>query len=515
MPRDLFKPFSGGIGAGLMLICSGIQAHADVTISSRATANMSCSSGTCEPTAAKAVLNVGDLQSDIAEFGNMTVQTTGNAVEAHNIVVEAAFASPGSTTLNLEATGTITVNAPVTIGSNGALSELQLVSETAGELGTISFGPNGSIAFGSVSDEFDINGGVFVLVNSLSGLASAVAANPEGFYALASSYDAKGDGTYDAAPITTTFTGYFEALGNTISHLKIYDTSQSFVGMFAQLGSSNGFGVVRNLRIANASVKGAADAEVGGVVGYLLTGATLSQSSFSGTVEGGDSSTVGGLVGVANGTIVSSSSSAGVTGGSEYAFIGGLAGESSGTVSNSHATGAVEGGELAFMGGLIGDSAGTISGSFASGAVTSNGGSSYAGGLVAANFAAVTNCYATGKVTDAGGGPDDVGGLIGFNDSSVSESYATGTVTGSQSDEIGGVVGYDDTTGGFSDTYWNLTTSGISDGAGNIANDPGITGLTTRQMRSGLPAGFKKSVWTEKTSVNRGFPYLIANSPLK
>jgi hypothetical protein len=50
-------------------------------------------------------------------------------------------------------------------------------------------------------------------------------------------------------------------------------------------------------------------------------------------------------------------------------------------------------------------------------------------------------------------------------------------------------------------------------GAGNIANDPGITGLSTAQLQSGLPAGFDPTVWGENANINSGLPYLLANPP--
>jgi hypothetical protein len=46
-----------------------------------------------------------------------------------------------------------------------------------------------------------------------------------------------------------------------------------------------------------------------------------------------------------------------------------------------------------------------------------------------------------------------------------------------------------------------------------VQNDPGITGLTTAQFTSGLPAGFDKSIWREKANVNNGYPYLIDLPP--
>ena len=37
-----------------------------------------------------------------------------------------------------------------------------------------------------------------------------------------------------------------------------------------------------------------------------------------------------------------------------------------------------------------------------------------------------------------------------------------------------------------------------------MANDPDITGLTTAQFQSGLPAGFDPTVWREKSNINGG-----------
>src|SRR5579862_4771195 len=89
--------------AALMATAASAPAHAAVTISTAATQNMSCSNGTCVPTATQAVLNASDLESDLSEFGNVRVMTTGSGVEANNIVVKAAFSSPDSTSLTLDA----------------------------------------------------------------------------------------------------------------------------------------------------------------------------------------------------------------------------------------------------------------------------------------------------------------------------------------------------------------------------------------------------------------------------
>jgi hypothetical protein len=153
-----------------------------------------------------------------------------------------------------------------------------------------------------------------------------------------------------------------------------------------------------------------------------------------------------------------------------------------------------------------------ISQSFAAGAVQSQ---RSAGGLVALNEGgAISDSYAVGAVS----GPD-AGGLMAQNSSTepgtVSRSYSSGTVSGN-SGETGGFVGYDQFTGTIKHAYWDTTTSGItnlSQGAGNVSNDPGIKGLSNTQFQSGLPRGFATKIWAEDPAINNGLPYLLANPP--
>src|ERR1700723_3153919 len=77
-------------------------ACADVTISPGQTLNMSCSGGVCAPTAKKAVLNVGDLETLLAS-GNVEVTTTGSGVQADSIVTNAPLAWSSANTLALDA----------------------------------------------------------------------------------------------------------------------------------------------------------------------------------------------------------------------------------------------------------------------------------------------------------------------------------------------------------------------------------------------------------------------------
>ena len=117
------------------------------------------------------------------------------------------------------------IGAAVSIGAGTA--ELELQSDTRAATDTLSFSKKGHITFGSTSDIFGINGGIFTLVDSVKGLAKAAEANPSGAFALANSYDAGADKTYTASPIPTLFNGMLEGLGNDISNLSIRDTSSS------------------------------------------------------------------------------------------------------------------------------------------------------------------------------------------------------------------------------------------------------------------------------------------------
>jgi hypothetical protein len=149
-----------------------------------------------------------------------------------------------------------------------------------------------------------------------------------------------------------------------------------------------------------------------------------------------------------------------------------------------------------------------------------------AGGLIgyylafANDSATVSNCYASGPVS--GGSGAVAGGLIGVHfvtstiSSPVVASYSFGTASAGAGGFAGGLIGYRYSAVTTLNTYWDMTQSGINDpskGVGNHANDPGITGLTTAQLQSGLPAGFSAAVWAENPHYLNGLPFLIANLP--
>jgi len=475
---------------------------AEVTISSDATSNMSCESGVCAPTATDAVLNVGDLENLLAS-GNIEVTTTGSGVQADDIAVEAGLTWSNTSTLALDAYRSITIEDPVSVTGQGGFS---LATNDGGKKGMLSFADGGDVTFENLSSQLTINGNSYVLAGSVSGLAVAIAANPSGYFALANNYDASGDGTYTRAPITTEFRGTFEGLGNAISNLTIVSRSRN-LGLFGTIKRA----VLSDIGVVDVSISGG-EGNVGGLVGNDKAG-TIEQSYSSGAVTARRYAYAGGLVGylVGGGSISGSSSSANVAGG----FVsGGLVGNADGgrpEIAFSYATGNVAGDGDADVGGLIGQNAasdGIVMQSFATGNVTVKKGA--AGGLIGNSLGKIVQTYATGSVSGVW-----AGGLVGENQSILSQSYSNGAVSGSQYE--GGLIGNDHSqSGDISHTYWDTTSSGVtnlSQGAGNIANDPGITGLSTAQLQAGLPKGFRHAVWREEANVNDGLPFLIANPP--
>ena len=393
-----------------------------------------------------------------------------------------------------------------------------------------------------------------------------------GYYALADNYDAVADGVYPSAPITA-LDGAIEGLGNTISNLGINDATPNDtngVGLVGFVGSGS---EVRNLHLSNAQVTGNYGALIGALVGlnagkvldssssgqvtalaqpsgaFTMVGGLVGGNGDSATVDGCSSSAtvsgglndggVGGLVGYSLAAVSNSSASGSVTSaGGAGTMAGGLVGyQFSGVISTSRASGAVSGAQYdgglagygtggyqlgasgnvtggagASIGGLYGDlTEGVVSESFASGQVTATG-AGLVGGLVGENHGDVEATYSVSPVT--GVGKSDVGGLVGLNTNTVTYSYAAGHVGGAARLRTGGLIGVDNS-GTLLFDYWDLTTTGIKDtsrGVGNVAGAANVTGLTDKQLRAALPAGFDTALWAQKKSVNNGLPYL-ANAP--
>jgi hypothetical protein len=191
--------------------------------------------------------------------------------------------------------------------------------------------------------------------------------------------------------------------------------------------------------------------------------------------------------------------------------LGGLVGSAFGPIADSYATGAMTwpGGGYLTVGGLVGETASSITRSFATGSMRRNEYPHIDAGLVGVvgNGSSVTNSYSTGATS--GGFNTASGGLIGVagTSASISSTYATGKITD------GGGFACGIYPSEVSNGYWDTTSSGTTYGVCGNHNISGITGLTTTQLQSGLPAGFDPKIWAQDRKINRGFPYLIANPP--
>jgi hypothetical protein len=475
-----------GLAAAASASASG--RHYGLIISTAATRHVSFHKGVFEPTANHATLNIDDLENALAG-GNVVVTTGNGSGGSHygDLHIEiAGITWSSSYSLSLDAFHSIFVDEPVVDAGTGALT---LTTNDGGTGGEMLYGPGGSFSISNTSDALTINGQAYALVQGLPDLASDVAANPAGFYALAGSYDAQGK-TYQQSPIATTLTGTVEGLGNTISHLDIEDTTRmDDAGLFTIVGPT---GSVQDLRVSikvNIEEPASAGAMAANNYGQLIDDSVHA---------------------VLRTTYAASSS------------LGGLVGANSGTILRCNADATINALEDSSVGGLVGsDVGGTIVESFALGRLYS--GQSALGGLVGSTSqTSIANSYAATTADDQDG---DAGGLVGVNgdtqghNGQIASSYASGRVSGKRHGDgvHGGLIGIDNSTAGsVTGSYWDTSTSGItnlSQGAGSPPNDPGITGESSSQLASGLPAGFDSSIWRESTSINTGLPYLIANPP--
>lgn len=509
------KNLVAGMVAGFTLFCLAGGAHAQLTVSSGSTDGVNCTSGVCTTTKAKATLNVTQLQGLLA---SSDVQLKPGSL-SQDIVIAAAVFWTSSHRLTLDGYRSIAIGKSIQVTGNGALT---MTTDDGGTGGTLTYDPAASVTFVSLSSGLTINGKTFTLKNDIASLASAIAANQSGNFALANAYNAKPDGTYTANPIPTEFQGIFDGLNNTISNLKIRVSTGQEVGLFAELGLD---GVIRYINLAKVNVKGSGRDmhHVGGLIGEVAPDAdSVSYVSVSGKVTGTGGTDPVGVGGVAGSNAASmdharsSVKSSGVDAGSLVGVNNG------GDITDSSASGAVKAVKSVFIaaiGGLVGfNLSGTIQRSFATGAVSAGTPQSQAGGLTGDNNGGIADSYATGAVQI---GQQLAGGLMGYNSGTTDRSYSTGSVKGQSGSTLGGLIGQDFTQGQggtLTFDYWDTTTSGItnlSQGAGTPKNDKGITGLTDSALKSGLPAGFDKSVWAQSSKINGGLPYLIDNPPAK
>lgn len=392
-----------------------------------------------------------------------------------DIFIASALSWSSTAVLTLDAYHSIFIDAPIVASRGGSLT---MLTDDGGTGGDMSF-TGGSVTFDKLTSVLAIDGTSYTLIDNIATLAADIATHLSGDYALARRYNAKSNGTYASSPVSTAFSGTFEGLGNTISNLKVDDTTDADVGLFAS--TANG-GVVRDVVLSHVVVKGSATgASIGGLVGAMAAGSSVENSSVSGTVVGDSAFCqscgilvgVGGLVGSSAGSIAGSSSSANVWSEGQYDYTGGLIGSDTGAIANSHASGRVGGSDDPRVGGLVGeDNALTTDNSYATGAVSGSGTNVSIGGFAGQAAGLIENSYATGLVS--GSPTSQAGGLVGVEGGTIEYSHATGDVHGLQ---IGGLVG-DEQGGGGGFVSGSYATGTVTGGYGATAG--GLVGLNFR-----------------------------------
>ncbi|ESK54024.1 hypothetical protein F990_02980, partial [Acinetobacter tjernbergiae DSM 14971 = CIP 107465] len=410
---------------------------------------------------------------------SVILETQNAGSEKGDINVNAAVTWNKDTTLTLKAHNDINVNASITAqnqdgkvvllyGQNGSESANYYIKN--GAKINLKAGQNFSTQKGTdVSKRIDYK--VVTDLQALQNINNALAGN----YVLGTDIDAtvtKDWGVGDEKGFNPLgnefdyFTGSFDGLGHTVSHLTINRPYSYDVGLFGHIDGA----VIRNVGLVGGSVIG--DSFVGGLVGQSTHQSLVENVFNTGTVQG--YGTVGGLVGgnFDGSTIKNAYATGNVTGAQNSTYIGGLVGGNDGAViENVYASGNVNGTDI--VGGLVGDNnhGGTINNAYATGAVT---GEQNVGGLVGNNYydAEVKNAYATGAVT----GTDRVGGLVGENlAAKIENTYALGKVSGTTA--VGGLLGKN-VQGVVTNSYWDKNKTGLDTSSGSV----NTSGLTSDEM---------------------------------
>lgn len=226
---------------------------------------------------------------------------------------------------------------------------------------------------------------------------------------------------------------------------------------------------------------GSTSGMTGGLVGRLDAGATITGSSFSGLVRGGN--LMGGLVGNVYGTITNSHTSGAMKGrdGNNGGFAGNI--NSGGLISGSYSTATMletSGNSGGFIGSV--NAGALVTTSYYNGSMTGNslGTGGFVGYVIGAN-AKVTKCYSAGTVNGAG----YVGGFAGWvkTGGAIEDSYSVSTVTSSS--WAGGFLGVlsDNGSGGALTRVYSagsVTSSGGN--AGDLLGDLGNFGVVTNSF---------------------------------
>jgi len=393
------------------------------------------------------------------------ISTYGTGTEEGNIYVNSAITYGGTHGLSLQAYNDININADITVNESARLElfyGINISTGTLGNRGGINLKMNGDhtafdakVTLNGNSRFFSVgDGGSFVEYTVIRNRAGLEAINTalDGKYVLGGDIDLSGSNWLALGSDGTSggnfFTGRLNALGHTISHMKIEDTNPSSWGqggLFYYVGD----GSVSNLALTSVGISGAGESN--GALAGVISNADISNIILQGSVKGNSpiARSFGGLTGASYGTTTINNVHAdiAVEGNSN---IGGLIGFGSGdlTITNSSSKGDIK---------LSGDNVGGLVGYFSGDALKIE--KSFNGGDIGV----------MDGVVPYGSSLYSVGGLVGYLESVIPasyirESFNTGDVTGYGT--VGGVVGYLYNPLEISNTYNSGRVTGIGeDGA--------------------------------------------------
>ena len=404
------------------------------------------------------------LTANLATTG-VSLQTLDAGSEAGDIHVNAAV-SWDKNVLTLNAHRNININAVMSVNGDG-----KLALSYGGTQGNASATPvgdsnlnvnaGGRVDFAQTgAGLLSVNGHGYDVINHLQQLqAMGESANLDRRYALGGNIDASATALQHGGfkPIGSlasgSFTGVFDGLGHTISHLHIDRPQEQAVGLF---GSAQG-ATLRNVGMVAGSMTG--EKYTGSLVGYQ-TGGEISNAYSTANVTGNDGT--GGLVGYLE----------------------------SGRISNAYTTGNVKGswqtGGLVgnVMAGATGVQPSDIRNVYTTGSVDGRGNT---GGLVGyLHQSSISNAYTTASVT----GQSQTGGLLGYsNAGSISNSYWNTETTG-QATSAGDGTGLT-TAQMFDASRWTGFEFGTVWGNANGQTTPYLLNMASNQVfnRNDLPTG--------------------------
>jgi hypothetical protein len=317
-------------------------------------------------------------------------------------------------------------------------------------------------------------------------------------YVLGGNIDLAGESFSGIGSLVIPFTGKFEGYGNTIANYHCVDPNKDYIGMFNYICAD---GQLKNLTLENAHVSGRY--QVGAIAGY--SSGTINNCHVTGSIGG--EKYVGGIVGRAEYGYLENSSSKSDISGINY-YVGGIVGiEYYNKIEKCHTEGTVSG--LTYVGGISGYKSGNSLVQCYSSATIE--GISCIGGLIGECYntsSQIEDSYFCGEVI----GQVYIGGLIGYHSSGkMLNCYNAGSIIGSTN--IGGLAGYmSEYCTIYSppiNNYWDVNTSGLDDGVGNLEPDPnGIEGKTSSEMKQQSTFTDWDFLNTWNIGENQTYPYL-------